>query len=208
MSPATAHCADGPGPALVVIDLQNDYCHPDGVFARAGLRVEHLDQLVRQINLLVHAARTAGRPVIWVLMEWPDDAGVGLLAQRSAFLRDRGLRAGTWGAALVEELDQNPDDYVVRKSRFSAFYRTGLENMLREWGVDSIVVAGVRTDFCVESTVRDAFFRDLRVVVAEEAVAGYLDDLHHNSLRVMATVFADVVPVSAAAELLAGPCQV
>ncbi|MGH3239847.1 MAG: cysteine hydrolase family protein [Spirillospora sp.] len=193
------------GTALLVIDLQNDYCHPDGVFAQAGLRVTGLDELVGQVNGLATAARAAARPVIWVRMEWDGDADVGLLAERSPFLRTQGLRRGTWGAELLAGLDRAPDDHEVIKARFDAFHGTGLRDLLRDLGVGTLVMAGVRTDFCVESTVRQAFFHDLRVVVAREAVAGYFDDLHLNSLRLMDTVFADVVPVTDAAAALAAP---
>lgn len=199
-----------PGPAidqpvaLIVIDVQNDFCHPDGVFAAAGLRVENLDRLIGTINTLVQSARAGNRPIVWVGMEWADHDSVGLLAERSPFLRQRGLRRGTWGVELVEGLDgPKPAELVVRKQRFSAFHQTSLEDSLRQLGTKTIVVAGVRTDFCVESTVRDAFFRDLRVVVAQDAVAGFSEELHRNSLQVMATVFAEVVPAKAAGLLLA-----
>ncbi|NEA26151.1 cysteine hydrolase family protein [Actinomadura bangladeshensis] len=191
--------------ALLVIDMQNDYCHPDGVFAKAGLRVTGLDDLVQNVNTLAAAARSAGRPVIWVRMEWADDADVGLLAQRSPFLREQGLRRGTWGCELVTGLDRAPGDHEIVKPRFDAFHRTGLDDLLRDLGVETLVMAGVRTDFCVESTVRAAFFRDLKAVVAREAVAGYFEDLHLNSLRLMATVFAHVVSVNEAAALLTTP---
>jgi nicotinamidase-related amidase len=188
--------------ALLVIDMQNDYCHPGGVFAAAGLRVTGLDGLVRNVNTLAAAARSAGRPVIWVRMEWTDDADVGLLAERSPFLREQGLRRGTWGSELVSGLDRAPGDHEIVKPRFDAFHRTALDDLLRTLGVETLVVAGVRTDFCVESTVRAAFFRDLKAVVAREAVAGYVEDLHVNSLRLMGTVVADVVSVDDAADLL------
>jgi len=186
--------AGTPSSALVVVDVQNDYCHPDGVFASAGLRVEGLPALVENVNVLVRAARAAGRPVIWVRMEWSDDASVGLLAERSPFLRTQGLRSGTWGAQLVDGLEAAESDHVVVKERFSAFYRTSLDALLAELGVDTLVLAGVRTDFCIESSVRDAFFRDLDVVVADDAVAGYFDHLHRHSLQLMGTVFALVQP--------------
>ncbi|MDT0269675.1 isochorismatase family cysteine hydrolase [Streptomyces sp. DSM 44915] len=189
--------------ALLLIDLQNDYCHPDGVFATAGLRLTDLTTLVARVNTLTAAARSQHRPVIWVRMEWPDDTAVGLLAERSPFLRERGLRAGTWGAELVAGLDVSPADHTVVKSRFSAFHHTTLDQLLAELDVTTLVLAGVRTDFCVESTVRDAFFRDLRAVVAEDAVAGYFADLHQHSLRLMGTVFAEVVPTAEAARRLA-----
>ncbi|TDD37516.1 cysteine hydrolase [Actinomadura sp. KC06] len=189
--------------ALLVIDMQNDYCHPDGVFAQAGLRVRDLDELVGEVNTLAAAARSAGRPVIWVRMEWDGDADVGLLADRSPFLRTQGLRRGTWGSELLAGLDRAPDDHEVIKTRFDAFHRTGLRELLHDLDVGTLVVAGVRTDFCVESTVRQAFFHDLRVIVPREAVAGYVDDLHLGSLRLMGTVFAEVGSVSDAAAALA-----
>ncbi|TDB87551.1 isochorismatase family cysteine hydrolase [Actinomadura sp. 7K534] len=189
----------GPRTALVVIDMQNDYCHPDGVFAAAGLRVTGLDELVGNVNTLAAAARSAGDPVIWVRMEWAEDADVGLLAERSPFLRKEGLRRGTWGCELVSGLDREPGDHEVVKPRFDAFHRTGLADLLRGLGAGALVVAGVRTDFCVESTVRSAFFRDLRVIVPREAVAGYFEDLHLNSLRLMGTVFAEVTALGDAA---------
>ncbi|MQY11753.1 Peroxyureidoacrylate/ureidoacrylate amidohydrolase RutB [Streptomyces sp. RB5] len=179
-------------PAVVVIDVQNDFCHPRGVFAGAGLVVDDLDGLVANINTLVARAREQDVPVVWVTMEWADDAEVGLLASRSPFLATAGLRAGTWGCEPVDGLDVRPADRFVRKTRFSSFHRTGLEATLTELGADTLVVAGVRTDFCVESTVRDAFFRDYRAVVVRDAVAGYFPDLHENSLRVMGTVFARI----------------
>ncbi|TDC75977.1 isochorismatase family cysteine hydrolase [Actinomadura sp. 7K507] len=193
--------------ALLVIDMQNDYCHPDGVFAQAGLRVTGLDDLVGHVNTLAAAARLAGRPVIWVRMEWAEDADVGLLAERSPFLRAAGLRRGTWGSELLGGLDRAPGDHEIVKSRFDAFHRTGLDDLLRDLGAGTLVMAGVRTDFCVESTVRSAFFRDLRVIVAREAVAGYVEDLHTGSLRLMGTVFAKVVPTEEAAAALAGTAQ-
>ncbi|MEU4824123.1 isochorismatase family cysteine hydrolase [Actinomadura sp. NPDC023710] len=189
--------------ALLVIDMQNDYCHPDGVFARAGLRVTGLDDLVGHVNTLTAAARSAGRPVIWVRMEWAQDAEVGLLAERSPFLRASGLRRGTWGGELLAGLDRALGDHEITKPRFDAFHRTELDGLVRDLDVGTLVVAGVRTDFCVESTVRAAFFRDLRAIVAREAVAGYIEDLHLGSLRLMGTVFAEVVPVADAADALA-----
>ena len=188
--------------AVVIIDVQNDYCHPSGLFSRNGLRLEGLDRLVEMINALVRTARAAGTPVIWVRMEWADDVSVGLLAERSEFLRHEGLRKGTWGSELVAGLSIDEGDHQIVKPRFSGFYRTDLEETLRQLDVTTLVMAGVRTDFCVESTVRDAFFRDFDVVVAQDAVNGYFPELHHNSLRVMHTVFARVCPVDRIATAL------
>ncbi|HET6151637.1 MAG TPA: isochorismatase family cysteine hydrolase [Marmoricola sp.] len=179
--------------ALVVVDMQNDFCHADGVFAGAGMTVSSIDETVEVVNGLVEDARASDVPVVWVSMGWDDDQEVGVLAERSLFLRHEGLRTGTWGHQLLDGLKVSPEDAFVAKKRFSAFYETELSGLLERWGVRSLVVVGVRTDFCVESTVRDAFFRDYRVTVPRDAVAGYFPELHENSLRLMSTVFADVV---------------
>lgn len=188
--------------AIVVVDMQNDYCHPDGVFFRAGLRLVGLDDLVDNVNALTAAARRARAPVVWVTMVWDDAEDLGLLRARSPFLAAEGLRRGTWGAELVSGLTVGADDHRVEKKRFSAFFESDLDRVLRADRVDTLVVAGVRTDFCVESTVRDAFFRDYDVVVVRDTVAGYLPELHQSSLRLMGTVFARVVDLDTALAVL------
>jgi len=191
--------------ALVCIDVQRDYVDPDGAFARAGLRVAQPEPLYAAINDLAHAARGGGHPVIWVRTVWERDEDLGLLAVRSPFLTGGPLRRGSAGAELTDALDARPEDLTVEKQRFDAFHRTRLEDLLRANGIDTIVVCGVRTDFCVESTVRSAFFHDFDVFVARDAVAGYVPALHEGSLALMATVFAEVVDVRDASALLATP---
>lgn len=178
--------------ATVVVDMQNDYVADGGVLARAGMDNAAAKAAVPRVRDLVEFSRAQGIPVVWVTMVWDADSEVGVLAERSPFLRHEGLRRNTWGARLVDGLEVRQKDYVVEKKRFSAFYQTRLEALLHSLNVTHILVAGVRSDFCVESTVRDAFFRDFRVTIARDCVAGYLPELHENSLRVMGTVFAQV----------------
>lgn len=187
---------------LMLIDLQNDFCHQHGVFARGGLVLEDPDGLVARVNLLVAAARAASVPVAWVRMLFDSAEDAGLLASRGPGLAGTALRRGSWGARLLEGLDAREDDLWIEKNRFSAFLRTDLEPRLVERGIGRLVVGGVRTDFCVESTVRDAFMRDFEVVLVRDAVAGYFPDLHENSLRAQGTVFADVVTLDRAIEVL------
>jgi nicotinamidase-related amidase len=192
--------------ALVLIDLQNDYCHADGAFAQSGLRVAELPGLVSVTNELLAAARAGGRAIIWTRTIWDGDADLGLLGRRSPFLTGGPLRRGSWGAQLLDGLDVQPSaDVIVDKQRFDAFHQTELEAVLAARGIGTLVVGGVRTDFCVESTVRAAFFRDLDVLVARDAVAGYVPALHDGSLAVMNTVFAQVIDASAALAFLREP---
>lgn len=189
--------------ALLLIDLQNDFCHPDGAFAAGGLRLADPDALVSSVNALAAQARRAGVPVVWARMVYESEADVGLLARRGPGIANHALRRGTWGVELMAGLVVSSGDHFVDKRRFSAFFGTGLAELLRRLGVDELVVGGVRSDFCVESTVRDAFFRDIPVTVVRDAVAGYLPELHEASLRVMGTVFADVVDLAEATRRLA-----
>lgn len=178
--------------ALLVIDVQNDYCHPEGVFAKSGFDVRSIPPIYRNINLLVDYQRKKNAPVIWVKMIWDTDEEVGHLGERSPFLKHEGLRRGTWGAEIVHELDVDDEESIVEKKRFSAFYNTRIERVLQSLRVEKLIMTGVRTDFCVESSIRDAFFRDYEVVMVRDGVAGYIQQLHENSLKVMGTIFADV----------------
>lgn len=196
-----------PASCLMLIDLQNDFCHPDGAFARGGLVLDDPDGLVARVNRLVGAARAASVPVAWVRMLYDRAEDAGLLASRGPGFAATALRRGSWGARLLDGLDARDEDLWVEKSRFSAFLRTDLEQRLAERGIGRLVIGGVRTDFCVESTVRDAFMRDLEVVLVRDAVAGYFPELHENSLRVQGTVFADVVTLGRAVDVLADGTQ-
>lgn len=179
--------------AFIIIDMQNDYCKPDGVFAeKARFPIESIPAIYPRINRLVEHCRKKSIPVVWVKMIWDNDEEVGLLAEKSLFLKGEGLRRGTWGAEIVKELQPETEDLVVEKKRFSAFYETDLHEQLQSRNIEQLIFAGVRTDFCVESSVREAFFRDYKVIVAEDCVAGYFIPLHENSLMVMNTVFAQV----------------
>ncbi|GGV29108.1 isochorismatase [Actinomadura cremea] len=205
MTPPARRLPDTPRPtALLLIDLQNDFCHPDGVFAAGGLRVADLEGLVSRTNALAAAARSGGVPVIWVRMVYDTAADAGLLLEASPVQIDEALRTGTWGAELLDGLDVRPEDRRIDKSRFSAFHRTDLEDLLNEAGIRRLVIAGVRTDVCVETTVRDAFMRDLEVALAADASASYIPDLHHASLRALGVIFAEIADQRRATTILRG----
>jgi nicotinamidase-related amidase len=108
--------------------------------------------------------------------------------------RDRGTFVdGEWGAEILDELDVMADDAVITKRRPSAFFDTDLDIVLRGLGVTTLYVGGASTHWAVESTVRDGHSRDYRMVVIRQCVASPMPEFHEPSLRVMASVFADVV---------------
>jgi ureidoacrylate peracid hydrolase len=161
--------------------------------------------VVEPIGRLLGAARSVGIPVFFTrysLNEDYSDAGL-LLELFPAIKGTGGMVRETWDADVVDELKPKQGERVVDKTRYSAFYDTDLEPQLRELGVDTLIVCGVTTNICVESTVRDAFFRDIRVVVPSDGTAAVTAELHEGALRDFEYGFGRVSTVDELAEALA-----
>ena len=182
--------------ALLVVDLQKSFCDPDGSMARQGRAIEPMRRAADQCRDLVAAMRRAGRPVIWTRMAFrPDYADGGLLTAelRPNLARIGALRAGTADAGFADGIAPAPNDVVVEKRRYSALVGTDLEAALRHRNVDTVLIGGVTTSMCVESTVRDLGQRDYRVFVVREACGDFDADRHEASLAAMDFGFARVV---------------
>jgi ureidoacrylate peracid hydrolase len=185
------------GAALVVIDMQNGFLHPLGSVARSSEQpMFELDRVVADTVELVAGARTAGLPVVYTQHVFrPDYFDVPRrLRPRDMFKEgDQALVKGSWDAAVVDELKPLDSEPVVEKNRYDAFLYTDLELVLRELEVDRLLVCGVATNVCVESTVRSAEQRDVAVTVAADCTSGPAA-YHHASLASMAYIAAEVVP--------------
>jgi ureidoacrylate peracid hydrolase len=190
--------------ALLVIDMQNGFCHPDGSFATLGLDVSMCTAAIAGCAGLVEDARAAGVPVVYTRYVYrPDyrDGGVLVHDLMPDLATARSLAAGSWDAELVDELSPREDEFVVDKNRYSAFYGTGLEPILTSLGVRRLVVCGVTTNMCVETTVRDASQRDYLTFVVSDAT-GELDRARHDSA--LATLGFGFGRVVTRAEVAAG----
>lgn len=186
--------------ALVVIDVQNDFCDPDGVFGRAGNDLSMMPAMAERTQALVDAARERRMLVAWVRATYDEPVTSAPLSEtynRRGFTGSMCLE-GSWGAdwyAGVAPHDA-PNEPVLTKHRFSAFWDTPLDLLLRSNGIRTVVLAGVVTSGCVESTARDAFFNDYYVVIAEDAVAEASPERHAYALRKLAQAFGEVVPAA------------
>jgi ureidoacrylate peracid hydrolase len=206
--------------AVIVIDVQNDFASPGGMFDRAGIDVSGIAAAARAPRPVLAAAREAGIPIVYLNMEHaPDlsDAGPAegphRVKHRPLALGDtvdapdgsssRILIRGTWNTENVPELAPQPGDIVVSKHRYSGFYDTELDDIPRELGVTQLLVTGCTTSVCVESTVRDATFRDYTCVVLEDCTAEPLGT-HDASLKVIETLFGWVSNTEAVLGALAG----
>jgi ureidoacrylate peracid hydrolase len=155
--------------ALVIVDVQNDYCHPDGATARNGQSTAMAQAMVPALQRLLAEARRVGVPVIFVRMA--QTQATFSEVQREQRQR-RGSRVpvcteGTWGAEFYE-VAPAPGDLVVTKHRYSAFIGTDLDLILRSKGIKALIFAGVATNVCVESSARDAFMLDYYVVFMKD----------------------------------------
>ncbi len=168
--------------ALLVIDMQNGFCHPEGSFAQLGLDIAMTNQAIGGCRTLVDAAHQAGVPVVFTRYIYRSDyrdGGVLVQDLLPALADVRSLAAGTWDGEIVDQLTPDEGDFVVDKNRYSAFYGTGLEPILTSLAIDHLVVCGVTTNMCVETTVRDASQRDYRVFVVADAT-GELEQARHD----------------------------
>jgi nicotinamidase-related amidase len=163
-----------PKMTLLIIDMLNDFFqqHPRLAEQRSGL--------VTSINVLVHAFRAYGQPVIWIRQEFAPDLSDAFLEMRKYHIPV--TIAGTEGSKLLAELDYHPTDTTIVKKRYSAFFGTNLGELLKELHPDLLVVAGINTHACIRTTVIDAYQRDYEVVLATECIASY-DEAHHEMTK-------------------------
>lgn len=187
--------------ALLVIDMQNGFCHPQGSHARLGNDAAALATAIPGCRRLIEAAHASKIPVIYTRAVYETDfADVPLKVRESerfeALLSAGFVMKGTWDADVVDELRPASGDHVIDKNRYSAFVSSGIPALLSGMQVRNLVVCGVVTSVCVESTARDASQRDYRVFVVSDATADGDPDNHAATLRVIDRIFGWVVDTS------------
>lgn len=168
--------------ALVVIDMQNGFCDPKGSVASIGLDISMCQAAVSGCEALVSSARAAGVPVIFTRFVYrPDYADGGVVVKHllPALAEVNSLAEGSWDADIIAELTPEPGDIVIDKNRYSAFYGTRLETYLTSMGIRQLVLCGVTTNMCVETTARDASARDYHTFIAADAT-GELEKHRHD----------------------------
>jgi ureidoacrylate peracid hydrolase len=179
--------------ALIVVDVQNDFCAEDGVFGRTGNDLSMVKAMVPNLQRLIAGARKVGVPVIFIQAIYDPVYLPPVWYERNARIKFEVPRcvAGTRGADFYE-VSPLPGETVVRKHRYSAFVDTELDLILRSRAIRTVIMTGVATNICVESTARDAFMRDYYVVFMDDASATYRKDQHDATLNNIALGFGVV----------------
>jgi ureidoacrylate peracid hydrolase len=154
--------------AMIVVDMQNDF-----VQEGAPIEIPRARAMVPRLNRLLDVCRAHQIPVIYihhVIRGGDIDAG-RLADHHEAIRNNKAILAGTPNVEIYEGLKPHPGDLVVAKPRYSAFYGTDLEAILRSQGIDTLIISGTVIDVCCESTTRDAFSRDYKVIFLSDGTA-------------------------------------
>jgi len=197
--------------AVVVVDMQNDFGAEGGMFHRAGIDISSIRQAIVPTTRVLAAARASGVKIVYLKMEFRPDlsdlgpvdspnwithkrSGVGERVTTPDGTEGRIMIRETWNTQIVRELVPEPEDIVVSKHRFSGFYGTDLEMILRSLFIDYLVFTGCTTSVCVESTMRDAMFRDFSCLLLADCTAepigeGLPRSNHDASLFLLQRVF-------------------
>jgi nicotinamidase-related amidase len=181
--------------ALVLVDLQNDNVHPDGAYASTGAAQHAVDQrLVEHVSELLAWARGNDMPVVHNhIVSFPGRDFGGTNAPIFRMIGPDSLRLGSWGAAPLEGLEPRDGEPVLVRNRMSAFNGSGLDMLLRNLGVDTVVVAGVWTNMAVEHSVRDAADHGYRAVLVTDATSSISAEWHEAATGFALVNIADLV---------------
>ena len=172
--------------AILVIDMQNDFCHPDGWLAHIGVDITPARTPIHPLKTLLPILRQVGVPVIW--LNWGNRADLGNISANVLHVYNpsglgigvgdplpsndaKVLMAGSWAAAIVEELEQHGQDICVDKYRMSGFWDTPLDSILRNLGRTTVLFAGVNADQCVMATLQDANFLGYDCLLVKDCTA-------------------------------------
>lgn len=187
--------------ALVVVDMQNDFCHAEGAAARNGADVSRHQAIVPAIRRAIDAAHAAHIPVIFAITHHDETTDAPSWKLRHTAGGAPLCRTGSWGTAHFGVAPIDGDIEIV-KHRYSAFIGTDLELRLRAMGVENVFVAGVNTGICVESSVRDGYMLDFYTFALADATSCRTPESHAAALEAIAHGFGWVIDTPRMAQLL------
>ena len=190
--------------ALLIVDLQNDFLHPDGAYARGGQSSADIAGLPERVLPVAEAIRAAGGWVVSTQFTLvPGKGGAPFISPHlkklRPFLGKGDFAPGSWGNALVDELQ--PADLSVEKVAYSAFFMTRMEWVLRKAGIEALYISGIVTNGGVASTLRDAHVRDFRITLLSDGCAAFKRETHEASVADLGSICRLATCVEAAAEL-------
>ena len=196
--------------ALLVIDMQNDFCASDGFMEKEGADVSAVQSVAERLPDLIASARAAGALIVFIRNVYSTERNSYLSdvyleqavrARGDSYTRREVCPPDSWAGDFYGDIRPQRGEPVVTKHRYGAFHNTDLEMILRAHAVRSVVLTGVATNVCVETTAREAFVRDYYVVFTSDGTACYSEEAHDATLRTIDKYFGPVVTVSEVADI-------
>ena len=191
--------------ALIVIDVQNDFCAPGGMMDKEGLDLSLAQAMGGRMPGLIDGARQAGSTVVFVRNVYSSSGNSYLsdvwLEQATrrrgeSYTKRDVCAADSWEGDFYGEIAPLPGEAIITKHRYSAFHNTDLQTVLRANGIRTVVLAGVATNVCVETTAREAFIRDFYVVFLDDGTATYAEADHAATLSIIDRNFGQVATIA------------
>jgi ureidoacrylate peracid hydrolase len=184
--------------ALLAIDMQNGFCHPESRMEKAGIGTANQRAIVPSVLRLIDLARDQKIPIFFSQqVHFPEDVARSRHRIPSHQTKQRWTPCirGTWEVDLIDEVQAvvRPEDYIVEKHRASMFFQTTLDAKLRMLGIEQVIVSGTTTAFCVETSIRDAYFRDLDVIAVRDCIADPRPHFHEDTMAKVEQFFGAVV---------------
>jgi len=195
---------------MIVVDMQNDFVAPGAPMETPAARA-----IVPKLAEALTICRNAGIRVVYTAhVHRRDGSDMGQFKMHPPIASRAALVDGTSGVDIYPELAPQPNEHIIKKHRYSAFFATDLDLMLREWGVETVIISGTTTENCCHATARDAMFNNYRVVFLANATATYdypdrgfgsmpNAEVHHATLVILAASTAHVMSVAEMAERIA-----
>ncbi|EOR24687.1 cysteine hydrolase [Cytobacillus oceanisediminis] len=178
--------------ALLIVDVQNDYCHKEGSLAKQDLDVSMVDEMMPNLKSMITSMKEINVPIIYIQTIHEDSTDSETWIKRLKGKNQKNLcRKDTWGAEFYQ-LEPENKDVIVIKHRYSAFINTRLDSVLRALKIQTLLMAGVSTNICVESTARDGFMLDYDVIFLSDCTAAFSKEAHDMTLQTINQFFGTV----------------
>jgi len=199
--------------ALLVIDMQNDFCADGGLISKDGRDLTAAQALGKRLPAFIATARAAGVMVVFIRCVYTSERNFYLSdvwleqaarKRKGGYTRIPVCRDGAWEGDYYGDVRPQPGDVVVTKHRYNAFHNTNLDLILRSNGIRSLTFTGVVTNVCVETTAREAFVRDYYVIAVDDGCAAYVEADHIASLSNIDRFFGEVATIKQVSQLWNG----
>ncbi|MEM0265082.1 MAG: isochorismatase family cysteine hydrolase [Candidatus Methanomethylicia archaeon] len=162
--------------AILVIDMLNDFVY-------GSLKCDNALKIIPRVKILIDTAREHGIPVIYV-----NDSHLPNIDGEFKKWGSHAIK-GSWGAMIIDDLKPSERDFIIEKRRYSGFYGTSLDDLLRELKIDTLIVTGIHTHICVMNTVADAFYRGYKVIIPSDCVTTFNEEDHNWGLKYMKEIY-------------------